>query len=226
MTVSLMRFVDRFVGVPLCWVAGVVVQFRRRLPNDRRSSAVSEILVIKFFGLGSIVLATPSLALLRQIYPNARITFLSFVANRELLERMDGIDAIRTIDTTSIGRFLRSSLETIVHVRTHPYQVVLDLEFFSKFSTLLSALSKAEARGAFSLPTRWRSRILTHSVPLDRQKNVAYSFANLVSSVSGVPFDGPPELHPPAIFEDDRRRLLEKLPDSGSPIVCVNVNAG
>ena len=172
------------------------------------------------------MLATPSLSQLRACYPHARITFLSFETNRDLLQRIDGIDHVLTIDSNSIPRFFRDSLGLLRHFRNIHYDIVFDFVFFSKFSTLLSGLTGARIRAAFSLPTRWRTRVVTHSVSLNRDVNVAYSFCNLVSLVTDRPVAETLIPVKPIVTEHDRLTLCEKLPGAGKTIITVNVNAG
>jgi len=102
--------------------------------------------------------------------------------------------------------------------------IVFDFEFFSKFSTLISALSRAPVRAGFSLPARWREKIVTHPVLLDKAVHVSETFCNQVYSL-GAPHRVP-ELAVPRIHEDDVRKLKKKIPTSNEPFVTINVNAG
>ena len=66
------------------------------------------ILIIKPSELGAIILAFPLINRLRQQYPQARISFLTFAANRPLFE-VSGIvpaDQIITLRDGSFGVFL------------------------------------------------------------------------------------------------------------------------
>src|SRR5713101_4638365 len=159
MRIAVMRNIDRYAGVPLCWMLGIVrTLFGRHTPSHE----IRNILIVKFFGIGSIVLATPALSVLRNAYPHARIDFLTFESNRLLLERYLMIDHVLTIRASSLSRFLSDTFRIIVDLRRTSYDAVFDFEFFSKFSTLLSSLSGATHRIGFALPARWRAMHLTH----------------------------------------------------------------
>ncbi|MGB2867326.1 MAG: glycosyltransferase family 9 protein [Bacteroidota bacterium] len=224
MNIGTMRFVDRFVGVPLCWILGTA--YKLGSPSKAAlSPRVRRILVMKFFGLGSILLSTPALLLMESAFPDATITFLSFDRNRDLLRRFPSIDSVLTVRRTSITNFLSDSFRLILHLVTVRYDVVFDLEFFSKFSTFLAGLSRARIRAAFSLPTYWRSSLVTHSIPLARDRHVTESFSSLVFAVTGSPMSIP-AVQPPAVYEADSQSLLKKIPLDDGPVIGVNVNAG
>lgn len=226
MNIRLMRLIDRFAGIPLCWIVGMARQVFGKLRLQPRTKEIADILFIKFFGVGSILLATPSLALAHRAFPKARVTALSFQKNRDLLERIASVDQVITIDSSSLATFLRDSIETILHLLTHRYDIIFDMEFFSKFSTFLSGISRAPIRAAFALPTGWRSLVVTHSAPLDKHRNVLYSFCGLVSAVSGTALTDIPAIQSPVITEGDRNALLRKIPIDGKRIISINVNAG
>src|ERR1041385_2757164 len=179
-----MRVFDRFLGIPICWLLGI---YRLISPSRRKissSNVVKNILVIKCFGLGSILLCTPALSILKKTFPQARLHFLSFASNRELLERIPLIDTVLTVDTSSFIGFIADTLKTLWHVRTTFYDVVFDFEFFSKYSTAISGFSGAPQRVGFALPTRWRSMLVTHPVLLSKDQHVSKAFCNQVFAKS------------------------------------------
>jgi len=223
MNIDFMRSVDRFIGVPLCWSMGFYFRLSRR--KGASGSRVQNILVIKFFGLGSILLATPALSLMKREFPEAHIAFLSFGSNAQLLERLASIDTVLTIDNSSVFAFVRDIFRTIRLIRRIRPELAFDFEFFSKFSTLVSGLSGAPIRAAFSLPTQWRTSIVTHQVPLDKGLHVVHSFCEQVVLVSQVNSD-PPPIEPPQVYQADHDSLLRKFPVDAQRIVVINVNAG
>src|SRR5262249_15808496 len=120
---SLMRVLDRTVGAWLCRLLGLALWvFRRHVrrvdhPVSPAPETVREILVIKFLGLGSILQATPLFAALRRRYPQARITLLTFRANRPLRDLQIGVDSVETVDPSSLWRFLRSNIRALWRLR-------------------------------------------------------------------------------------------------------------
>lgn len=225
MNIDVMRFVDRFVGIPLCWVMGFYFRWLGPRTIAERKGRVRNILVIKFFGMGSILLATPAISLMKNAFPDARITFLSFSNNKELLERIVSIDAVLTIDRSSAPSFLNDTYSVICSILRIRPEIVFDLEFFSKFSTLLSGLSRAPVRVAFELPTHWRSLIVTNQVPLEKNRQVLHSFCEQVLSIARIS-DEIPLIEAMRVTADDHLSLLRKFPIEGKRLIAININAG
>jgi len=222
--IASMRAIDRYAGVFLCWVVGLPVYLTSSGRQEPLPLEPKRILVIKFFGLGSIVLATPALSALRERYPEAHIEFLSFEGNKELLERYPVVDAVHIVRTSSAGKFLRDTWSVVRTLRKRKFDVVFDFEFFSKYSTLMSTLTGSRHRVGFSLPTRWRALHLTQQVPIRKDEHVAYSFSRQIALLRGA--HALPGIVAPRTDRADAFSLAAKLPLNGRPVIAVNVNAG
>ena len=227
MNIKTMRNVDRFLGVPLCWLTGIWVGLADRQRRGSPNELWRTVLVIKFFGMGSVLLSSPFLSVLREHLPHARIVFLTFAENRELLGRIPQLSTRLTISTASLGGFVLDTLRVALFCFRNSVDVVFDLEFFSKFSTFLSAISGAPVRVGFDLPTRWRRGNLTHLIPLDHEAHVAKVFLKQLEPF-GIDTNGSldrPRLH----ATSEERDLMESKLDlrgNASEIICVNINAG
>jgi ADP-heptose:LPS heptosyltransferase len=226
MNIRLMRFVDRYAGVPLCWISGLWHRrfSRRRIPFQSPPRAI---LIIKFFGMGSILLSAPSLAALREAFPDARIYYLSFSSNREILERLPFPFTPLTISSESALSFVRDTITVIRTVRRASVTVVFDLEFFSKFSTLISSLSGASERVGFELPTFWRRANLTVPVPFDRSLHVIEMFSKQLQAF-GIRAVTPSVQISIQANTEERVSLERKLAlgRNGVEVIAVNINAG
>jgi ADP-heptose:LPS heptosyltransferase len=185
---------------------------------------VKTIVVIKFFGLGSIVLTMSALQVIRSHFPRARIVYLSFQTNRELLERLENIDTILTIRTGKIFHFIYDAVRVFRHIRNIRPDIVFDFEFFSKFSTLFGAFSNAPIRSGFLLPTRWRRMLLTHSIPLTKNEHVSDAFCEQVYAFGAKRQNV--AIASPRVDENDVARLARHISLNGKAIVAINVNAG
>src|SRR3954469_10838578 len=139
LSVDFMRAVDRFAGVPLCHLTRFTLPAASPAP-------INKILVIKFFGIGSIILATPALAILRAAFPDATIDMLTFQSQAGLAERLPQINQVHRVDPKNTVSLISTSLSVIASIRKEHYDCVLDFEFFSKYSTLMSAWSGAPRR--------------------------------------------------------------------------------
>jgi lipopolysaccharide heptosyltransferase II len=217
LSIDFMRAVDRFAGIPLCHLTGLALPSASPTPIER-------ILVIKFFGIGSIILITPALAILRAAFPDAIIDMLTFRSQSGLAERLPQIDHVHAVRPDDVASMASSSWSAISSIRAASYDCVLDFEFFSKYSTLVSAWSGAPRRIGFELPVRWRKQLLTEAVPLSKDLHVANAFAEQAFRLA--PRRPLPEVSAPRIVGEDRNAVASIFPRSGRREIILHVNTG
>lgn len=175
---GIMRWVDHWVGLPLCFFFGLSASLMRAvLPKrKRRISGKGTLAVLKFFGMGTIVAASPLLRAIRKKYPEARLVFVTFESNRILVEKLNlGVD-LRVIRTSSPLKFVFDVLRVIFYLRVWNVEAVVDLEFFSRFSTLLSFASWAGIRVGYHLNDFWRNSLVTHPIYFNYFRNLTDIF--------------------------------------------------
>jgi ADP-heptose:LPS heptosyltransferase len=158
--VKLMRWIDNQVGNLACAAFAAAKRIGGPFRAESQGS-YKKILVTKFFGMGSIVVATPALQALREAYPDAEIHFASFAANREILEIVGLTDKNWFIDTSAPGDFTRSTLELARGLRAEKFDLMIDLEFFAKFPLVLAGLAAIPKKAGFYLTHEpWRRTLL------------------------------------------------------------------
>jgi hypothetical protein len=91
-------------------------------------------------------------------------TICAWAADELIISRLNVCDELRVIQTDSALHFVFDVVRTIVWLRCQRVEAVIDLEFFSKFSTLLSFLSRAAIRVGFHLNDFWRYSLVTHPI--------------------------------------------------------------
>jgi ADP-heptose:LPS heptosyltransferase len=158
--VKLMRRVDSQVGNLVCsLLAGAK---RLGLPGRRGSETpIRKVAVAKFFGLGSLVVAAPAVAALRDIYPGAEIHFVTFQSNKEVLEILGIADRAWFIDNSSAKAFAQTTLVAARALRKEGIDLLIDFEFFAKFPLVFGSLANIRRFAGFCLtPERWRMSLL------------------------------------------------------------------
>jgi lipopolysaccharide heptosyltransferase II len=217
LSVDFMRAVDRFAGIPLCHLTGLA------LPSSS-PTPIRRILAIKFFGIGSIILITPALAILRAAFPEVTIDMLTFHSQSGLAGRLPQIDHVYAVRPDDIASMASTSWSAISSIRAARYDCVLDFEFFSKYSTLISAWSGAPRRIGFELPVRWRKQLLTDTVLLSKDSHVMTAFAEQAFVLA--PRGPLPEVSAPRILEADRNFVSSIFPHNGGREIILHVNTG
>ncbi len=157
--VKLMRWIDNQVGNLACNVLAasktVTSRFRTQ-PTEYKKIAV-----MKFFGIGSIVVGAPSLMALREAYPNAEIHFVSFSSNRDILEILNLTDKNWFVDNSSAKKFAASTFALARDLRAEHFDLVIDFEFFAKFPLVLSGIAGIPKKAGFYLTQEpWRRTLL------------------------------------------------------------------
>src|SRR5207302_6082170 len=160
-----MRSMDRHLGSLLCGCFSLVNRLQRRGQAwGEEPLRLQKILVTKYFGMGSLILASPMVRVLRQRYPEARVDLLTIEQNRVFSEILPIFDRLYTVDTRSLASALRSMLLALFRIHREKYDVVIDAEFFSRLSGLVSYFARARYSVGFYLPEIWRGNFLTHPV--------------------------------------------------------------
>jgi len=246
MNVEVMRRVDYFLGVPLCFagtVAARCVDFFTPRTND---AGPKNILFIELSEMGSAILADPAMQKLNRIV-DSRLFFAIFERNRASLQLLGTVpeENIYTIDESSISSFVRDTLGFFAWTRRKRIDVVIDLELFSRFTALLTGFSGARRRvgfHAFHNEGLYRGDFLTHRVAYNPHQHMSKNFialANaLISPTAEVPYsktvigDEETVLRKVVIEERDRTSIRRKI-DEAYPaydpgrhrIVLFNTNA-
>ena len=92
MNISLMKYADEYIGRILCALLGRSKSRQAGFPE-----AAGNILFIKFWGMGSIILTSPAVQAVHDKFPQAKLHYLTFESNREVLEILGIADSIITI---------------------------------------------------------------------------------------------------------------------------------
>ena len=80
MNIGLMKYADEYIGRILCALLGRSKSQQAGFPATARN-----ILFLKFWGMGSIILTAPAVQAVRQKFPQAKLHYLTFEVNREVL---------------------------------------------------------------------------------------------------------------------------------------------
>jgi heptosyltransferase-2 len=158
MEVELMRRLDRVLGDAACSVLATAHRIKKPFVTPR---PIKKIAVMKFFGMGSIIVASRSLAALRSCYPGAEIHFVTFRSNQAILDILAMTDHNHYVDPVTPQAFLRTTLAVAAALRRARCDLVLDLEFFAKFPLVLGSLARIPQKAGFYLTSEnWRRELL------------------------------------------------------------------
>jgi ADP-heptose:LPS heptosyltransferase len=244
MNVARMRLVDRWLGVPICFMLTVFRKlYGRRTPEP--SCHPERILFVKLAEQGSTVLAQAALHTAIEKVGAANVFFLLFAENRPILDLLDVIppENIVAIDAGGLLRAVRGALAAVWRLRRLRIDASIDLEFFARASAALCYLSGARWRvgyHAFGGEASYRGDLMTHRLSFNPYLHTSQAFQIMVQALY-EPAHQFPLLNLKALpaqeshgrfrpSEPDRREVHDTLSalfrrtDYG-PLVLLNANA-
>ena len=178
------RALDFYVGRPIlavlqaaAWVLGEILR------RNHGVDPVRTILIAKFQGLGSLVIAKPALAELRRHYPNAHIMFWGTPSMMPLAREMPEFDEILILNDRTILTALTSLSAAILRLWRKRVDWAFDLETYSRLSSVLITLSMARNRSGFALEQLRSRRVHTHLVYFNRYSHVGEAYSRLFGQV-------------------------------------------
>jgi ADP-heptose:LPS heptosyltransferase len=242
MDLNVARQVDKWLGLALCLVFFAFDRTVGRLLGRRMPPLVAttppqpdapvptprRILCIKFYGLGNIVMLIPVLEALRRRHPGAEIDFLTMTGNVELLGRSGVITRAIGVDTSTIGRFVRTISAALRVVRSRGYDTVVDFEQFVKVSTVIAYLSGARERIGFNTDGQRRGFAYTTRVVYTDSEHMRDIYARLTRPLDVT---GPLPAVRLALSAEERAKAAAFLAAAGVsdahfPIVAMHLGIG
>jgi len=109
---------------------------------------IRRILVIKFGGIGDVLMSTPVLPNLRAYFPDSKIDYLTLIKNRDVLMDNHYIDRVLTYDAK-----IDKSYDLIRHIRNKEYNLVIDL-YCNPRTAFLTYITGAKYRVGFKFRGR------------------------------------------------------------------------
>jgi ADP-heptose:LPS heptosyltransferase len=185
MKIDTMRKVDYFAGIPLCFLATLII----RLINlfiGRQFQRPRKVLFIELSEMGSAILADPAMRKIQRA-GNSELYFLIFKFNAASLRLLNTVPEARvfTIRADGLLSLAVDSLRFLVWARRSMIDTVIDLELFSRYSALLAGLSGAVNRigfHAFHNEGLYRGDLLTRRVAYNPRLHIAKNFIALVNA--------------------------------------------
>jgi ADP-heptose:LPS heptosyltransferase len=246
MSIELMRRIDYWLGIPLCFLLNVIDRILRFIVFVKKKKTIPQkILFIKLSEIGAIILAYPLIKQAKKEFPESEIFFITFEKNEPLFEILGIVSRpnILSIREKSLWLFILDTLLVLRRVRKEKIDIAFDLEFFSRFTAILTYLSKANKRiGFFSYNFEglYRGNLLTHNIQYNPLIHISRSYFSLWQAIKTAKKVTPElgkkiedkEIILPRFTssEEARKRMWTKLKefdiDEGARLFLVNPGEG
>ena len=150
-----MRRIDTWMGWPLAALLGLWPRQKRALPE-----CPGQIVIVKLSGLGSLLVCAGVFRALRVRQPQARLVLVALDGTAAAAKLIPEVDEVLAISAAGLLPLLRDGWHVLRTLRARRVDVIADIEYFSKLSTLFCFLSGARYRLGFRLSARWRGRLI------------------------------------------------------------------
>lgn len=191
MTVDTMRIIDRWVGVPICfvlspfsWLIDVLRSARSTRPD------VSRTLFIELSEMGSAIIADPAIRKLQK-EGNSEIYFAIFQKNYKSLEILNTVPAgnIFKMDADNFFSLAKDIIRFMIWCHRKKITTTIDLELFSRFTAILALFSGARWRVGFTNlhdEGLYRGNLVNKTVRYNPHVHIAVNFVSLINKALGL----------------------------------------
>ena len=183
------QLLDRLLGRlltlclrPTAQILGLILR------RDHTLELRDRVAVIKMMGGGSLILAYPALLALRKRYPDVRFIFIGTPRVRPFAELLALFDEFHDIvDDRGLWKLIWSSATALI--RCARVDTIIDLEIYSRLTTVFSALTLARNRIGFYLDVAfWREGIASHLFYLNRSTSMPLYYEQIARSLDAPIF--------------------------------------
>ena len=188
--IATLQHTDRWIGVPLCAFLTLVRKIIEPRPPVSRQPR--KILFTKFAEQGSTVLAYPAIRRATELVGRENVYFVVFEDNRFILDVMEIIPEgnVITIPTHSPWALALGALQAVLQARRIGIDAAVDMEFFTRFSAMLTFLTGAQSRvgfHAFFGDGPYRGDLMTHRLLYNSHLHTSQMFEAMVEALTRDP---------------------------------------
>lgn len=235
MNIDLMRKIDRYIGVPLCYTLSAINTlnpFKKQSPKQ-----INKILFIQISEMGSAVSISPAIELTKKRYPNAEIHYLMFSEMAEILTLLNQVkpENIHTINN-NLASLPFSTLAQAIKLRTKGFDIIIDLELFSRYSSILSYLIGAKdiiGFNKFYMEGLYRGNFQTKKIIYNHAKQIAINVLACVEAIEHPRNEIPllkqqlNPIYPKKITskKEEKQEIKNRLGIKKGKIIILNPNA-
>ena len=224
--INLMRKIDFWVGVPLCFILTVLYKMTRVIGLRSPKGVPKNILFIELGEMGSSIVSYPALREIKKRFPGANVYFLIFKEIKDSVHLLHTLpaDHVLTIRSKSILGLVIDTIKFPFIARRCGIDTVVDLEFFSRYSAILTYLSGAKRSSGFhrfNIEGMYRGNLYTHKVQFNPYVHTAAMYLSLVLALTAAPNQVPMLKRPMDDFDlrlpkralsaERKKNIFEKL---------------
>jgi ADP-heptose:LPS heptosyltransferase len=221
MNPGVMQLADKYIGTLLVATASLFKRKKRQPPAE-----IKNILLIKMFGMGSIILMAPMVKLLRKNYPSCRIHILTFTANKEIVDIYKIADKVYGLRKDSFLGLLKDAFISLIKIRVQKMDVIIDGEFFSRLTAFFSFLAAAKYNIGFYNYGICRGNLLDYRCYFNPYRHIKDNFLELARPICRIETEAGlgTAQYSPAQEKEAMRKLAELGVNFTHKLIVLNPN--
>jgi ADP-heptose:LPS heptosyltransferase len=186
--------IDYFAGYALI---GLLLPITRllgiTLRRDHSTQAPPRrIVFIKLLGLGSLIVASDAITAMRSRYPQTRFILLTDVNIAAGIAPFHLFDEIHAVRTDRLYPMARDVLRFLLSAWQWRRLWIIDLEVYSKLTTVFALITLARNRFGFYLsPVPFRKYLNTHNIVFDQQAFLEDNYLHMAREVTATQLPEP-----------------------------------
>jgi len=162
--------IDFWLGVPLVYLLSA---FKTQKPQAPK---VRSIAIFAFAAIGDSILSSTLFTRLRELYPEAKITIFSSLANASVYSLLDGFDELIILP-------IKNPIASICEIRRHSIDLLIDTSQWSRIAAVYAALSAAKWTIGFKTDGQHRHLAYDSNVEHQNDCHEIENFHRLLTSI-------------------------------------------
>ena len=212
---AFLRELDNKLGEFLCSFCSLC--YRKKTPGP--VPARPKVLIVKFWGMGSILLSSPAIALIKEHYQPSELIILTLEQNRDFCQSLGIFTKVLSCRLSPLPVFVMQLLKNVLYLRRLKIDLLFDFEFFTHFSALTTFFIKAKMNIGFYARENRRGNFYHVHVPFNSYWHITDTYLNFVKKV--IPDAGSSSFIVPEHDPD----ILNKLRLNEKRYIVVNPNS-
>ena len=190
-----MRFIDRWVGIPVTFFASQILFLKRKFFPYSHIKSPDTILFTCIAEMGALFVSHPAVIFARNKFPETKIVFLTGSGGGEVLKIMGfKEDNIFEINTSSFSAILKDCFRLKREFKQFKsiYNVVL--EPFTRFSHLIGfwlGVHRLSGCHPFNAEGGYLGNLISHPVIYNPHLHASQQFVSLVEGISNIKGEKP-----------------------------------
>jgi ADP-heptose:LPS heptosyltransferase len=169
----LLKFIDRYAGIPIVAVLGLV-KGRRKAAVDKDISTAA---FLQTAAIGDTILSSAIVQDLRIAFPESRVTFFTGASNYDIARMLPGIDRVVKLP-------IANPLEAIRLIRScGAFDVWIDLGPWPRLNAIYSFFARSALSVGFRTPNQYRHALYDIAIPHSSQRHEIDNYRALLQSV-------------------------------------------